>query len=385
MAAYSSICESETTKLLKDESCISELHKWIWLTVLPAIPGCYKSRLLPLFSDIHELYAADVEKLQFRGIHQQEAFDILLSSKHRERAWTIIDESKSMGISPIHINNPEYPFLLKMIPDAPLVLYRLGEPITGRCISVVGSRRATGYGINMAERLSSDLADAGFVIISGMARGIDTAAHTGALKSGGKTIAVLANSVDIIYPPENRALSERIVKNGTLLSEYPPGTPPLSYYFPVRNRIISGLSEAVLVIEAGEKSGSLITVQCALEQGRDVFAVPGNALSVTSRGCNRIIREGAGLVQEVEDILESLHEPETFQKKTKHSKLKNNLETLAYTERMLLNRIRMEPLSTGALCAQTGMNASEVQQTLLLLELKNVIIRDLDGTIHPRN
>ena len=178
--------------------------------------------------------------------------------------------------------------------------------LDGPAVAIVGSRAASPYGLAVGERLAADLAERGVVIVSGLARGVDSAAHRGALAAGGSTIAVLGSGADVIYPPEHERLAREIVPNGAILSELVPGTPPRKQFFPQRNRVISGLSRAVVVIEAGEKSGSLITARCALEQGRDVLAVPGNVLTGRNRGAHSLLRDGAKIVESADDIMEEL-------------------------------------------------------------------------------
>ncbi len=367
---------------------------WVWLSCLPSIRNYGKHLILSRFPDVGALFGADRPSLQRAEIDHPRVLSVLLSARYREQAMEILRDAGKLDIRIIHPGHPEFPRLLGHIPDSPIVLYRRGTWSAARCVAIVGSRRATGYGIGMAERLAADLASAGFTIISGLARGIDTAAHSGALQAGGRTVAVFGNGVECIYPPENRKLAERILENGAFLSEYPPGTPPAPFHFPVRNRIVSGLSEAVVVVEAGERSGSLITVQCALEQGRDVFAVPGNATSVTSRGCNRLIREGAGLVQEAADILETLaaerfsdilgtgaaNTGSSISRASSIHSMKRS-EPLEIPEQIVVGRLAREPLTPDQVCAQSGLTPSEVQQVLLMLELKRCVMRDMDGLI----
>ncbi|TMD16658.1 MAG: DNA-protecting protein DprA, partial [Chloroflexi bacterium] len=200
-------------------------------------------------------------------------------------------------------DDPGYPALLRAIADPPDRLYVRGTIPSGCMIAVVGSRRATPYGLRVAERLARELAGLGVVVVSGLARGVDAAAHRGALAAGGQTVAVLAGGLDRIYPPEHASMAEQIAGQGALLSEARDGTAPLPGLFPVRNRIISGLSRGLVVVEAAERSGALITARMALEQGREVFAVPGSIENPLTAGTHGLIRDGAGLVQGVEDVL----------------------------------------------------------------------------------
>jgi DNA processing protein len=212
------------------------------------------------------------------------------------------------AIAAIARANDDYPLHLRAVPSSPATLYVRGRilPDDALAVAVVGARRATPYGLEMAEQLGFALAARGVTVVSGLARGIDSAAHRGALASGGRTIAVLGSGVDVIYPPEHRRLAGDIAARGALVSQFAPGTPPLPYQFPERNRVIAGMSLAVVVVEAAERSGALITAGCAAELGRDVLAVPGRVTSPESRGAHRLIQDGAGLVQDVDDVIRAL-------------------------------------------------------------------------------
>lgn len=230
-----------------------------------------------------------------------------LCNKDLSRPIEILRFCKEKHVDVINIDDMEYPRKLFSIQNPPLVLYSYGylPPVDEQlCLTIVGSRSATMYGMTVAEKLSATLAKSGVVIVSGLARGVDTMAHKGALAGGGKTIGVLGCGIDIAYPPENRELMKRMVRQGAVITEFAPGEPPSPWHFPLRNRIVSALSEGVVVIEAHKRSGSLITAQMALEQGRDVFAVPGSIQSASNSGCNNLIKEGAKLVTGPMDILE---------------------------------------------------------------------------------
>jgi DNA processing protein len=215
------------------------------------------------------------------------------------------------GILPVPLGDDRYPPLLAMIPDPPVMLWTRGDAahLLRPCIAIVGSRAATPHGLEMSRRLAFDLARAGFVIVSGLARGIDSAAHSAALAAGGATAAVLGCGVDRVYPAEHAELARNVGSAGVVVSEFPPGCPPRQHHFPLRNRIISGLSHAVVVVEAPEKSGALITASAAAEQGRDVFAVPGPVVSGRNRGGHLLIRDGARLVESADDILQEIGRP----------------------------------------------------------------------------
>jgi DNA processing protein len=218
------------------------------------------------------------------------------------------------GIAPVPIWAPEYPALLRTIADPPPVLWVRGNvgALVNRSVAVVGSRAATPYALEVARRLAGELSDRGVTVVSGLARGVDAAAHRGSIDAGGATIAVLGSGPDIIYPAEHKELAVTISRNGALVSELGPGAPPLPEHFPMRNRLISGISLAVVVVEASEKSGSLITARCGLEQGRDVMAVPGSVLSGRNRGSHGLLKDGAKVVETADDILEGLGWPRTM-------------------------------------------------------------------------
>ncbi len=274
----------------------------------------------------------------------------------------------------------DYPKSLFEIPDPPPFLYVKGELRSSELsIAIVGSRRATSYGVMTTGKLAGALAGHGVCVVSGMARGVDTAAHKGALQAGGRSIGVLGCGIDQIYPPENRALFEEMAGKGCLVSEFPLGSLPLAENFPRRNRIISGLSKGVLVVEAAEKSGSLITAQYALEHGRDVFAVPGNISFATSRGSNRLIKQGAKLVDCVEDILEEL--PKGDLSFVDNPLFQTPRRTFALTpkEAAIYELLARSPLHIDDIITQTELTAGEVSSMLLHLELKGAVT-PLPGT-----
>ena len=232
----------------------------------------------------------------------------------RSLAADAVRRARAASIAVVPWSAPAYPAALSTIADPPPVLWTRGQvdALSAPAVAIVGSRAASPYGLAVAEQLAGDLAACGLVIVSGLARGVDSAAHRGALAAGGITVAVLGSGVDVIYPAEHASLSNAIEATGALVSELEPGTGPRPRFFPLRNRIISGLSRAVVVIEASEKSGSLITARCALDQGRDVLAVPGNILSGRNRGAHALLRDGARIVESADDVLEELGLARTF-------------------------------------------------------------------------
>lgn len=284
---------------------MAALKYWVWLATLPGLGTRTRLQLLEHFDSPEDIYYADEgELLLTPDITKAQA--ALLADKSLERTEQVLADCARDGQFILTMGDSLYPNRLRTIFDPPILLYGKGAlPMFDDevAVTVVGTRSCTPYGVRAASQLGYELARQGGLVISGLAKGIDGAAHQGALRAGGFTAAVLGGGVDVIYPPENRRLYEDIAATGVLLSEYPPGTEPRGGHFPVRNRIISGLSLAVVVVEAPEKSGALITANTALEQGRDVFAVPGPINAASSRGCNQLIRDGAGLVMEAWDVL----------------------------------------------------------------------------------
>ena len=265
-----------------------------------------------------------------------------------------------------------YPAPLRHIHDPPALLYLRGQLPQGDCLSIVGSRRATAGGLLLTREISAELAKRDLCIVSGLARGIDTAAHRGALDVDGKTIAVLGCGIDYIYPPENHNIFHQILENNAIISEFPPGTQPLPGHFPGRNRIISGLSRGVLIVEAADGSGSLITGDFALEQGRELFAVPGAVKSSTSAGTNRLIKEGAQVVTEAADILQLLW-PDSQTSSTKAAE-DQFLNTLDGSARKLYQSLNFEPQHSDELGRACGLTPMEVSATLLDLELRGGVL-----------
>jgi DNA processing protein len=278
------------------------------------------------------------------------------------------------GNALLTLADAEYPPLLLEIPDPPLLLYVNGRPalLAHPAIAVVGSRNATAQGVANAERFSEALSQAGLCVVSGMALGIDTAAHRGALRGPGSTVAVIGTGADVVYPSRNRALAHDIAAGGCLISEYPLGMPGIAANFPRRNRIISGLSRGVLVIEAAAQSGSLITARLAGEQGRDVFAVPGSIHSPLTKGCHLLIRQGAKLVESAQDILEELGSYGSPAR-----------SALPPPPSELLRQIGFDPVDADALATRCALDRAELGTQLLMLEMDGLIER-LPGGAYQR-
>ncbi len=347
-------------------------YYWFALRSVPLVGNVTFLRLLSRFGTPERALKASLAELSgVKGVSPQAAASIA-GHDYAGLARSECEKVQASGIQVVDILSRRYPRLLMEIPDPPPFFYLKGE-LDGSetAVAMVGSRRATQYGLCTATRLARDLALQGITVVSGMARGIDTAAHWGALKAGGRSVAVLGCGIDLVYPPENGALYQALSENGALISEFPMGTPPLAENFPRRNRIISALSRGVLVVEAGEGSGSLITAHYALEQGREVFAVPGNVSVSGSRGVNGLIKEGAKLVERVEDILEELSlEPQATLPLPKPGSFE-----LTPQEAELYALLCQGALQIDDIIVQSALTASEVSATLLRLEMKGAIVQ----------
>ena len=345
------------------------LEYWVGFSRVPGIGPVRLRTLLDHFGDIREAWGASAATLRAIGFDRRtiESF-VTLRSKLDLPAE--LERVFKLGVTVLTWESPGYPSLLKNIPDPPPVLYVQGELLARDewALAVVGTRRATVYGREATRSLVSGLAAGGVTIVSGLARGIDTHAHQVALDAGGRTIAVLGSGVDIIYPAQNRELAQRILENGALVSEYPLGTQPEGGNFPRRNRIISGLSLGVLVVEGSKRSGAMITADYAADQGREIFAVPGNILSPNSAGPNQLIQQGAKLVTTMGDILEELNLTMVAEQAEAREVIPDN-----ETEAMLLKHLSSEPIHVDELGRAAGLPISEVASTLTLMELKGKV------------
>jgi len=305
--------------------------------------------------------------------------DALKGFKDFESIEAELKALKDIGADVITINDAEYPVLLKNISDPPLVLYRKGRlPPGGIYISIVGSRKATFEGIGVSEKMASTLSSLGVTIVSGLARGIDSAAHRGALTGKGKTVAVLGSGIDVCYPSENLWLYKKICEEGAVVSEYGMGVKPLPFHFPERNRIIAGLSRGVIVIEASARSGSLITARLGLEYNRDVMAIPGSIFNEEHKGANRLIKEGARLIENIEDII-SLYLPDL----TSTLKDKNTID-MDEDESYIYSFIGHERTHIDDVIEKSNREAKNVLAIITRLELKEAI-RQFPGGFYLRN
>jgi DNA processing protein len=349
-----------------------EEYFWFALKSVPHVGNVTFRRLVDHFGTPERvLSATETELTAVRGIFPA-AVASILSHDYHETAERECAAARLGGATVVTLHSPHYPLVLLSLPDPPPFLYVKGELRSSEtAIAIVGSRRASAYGLSTTEKMARELARHGVTVVSGMARGIDTAAHRGALAEGGRSIGVLGCGVDLCYPAENRALFSEMAAKGALVSEFPMGTLPLAENFPRRNRIISGLSRGILVVEAAEGSGSLITAQCALEQGRDIFAIPGNIHSMNSRGANRLIKQGAKLVERVEDILEEL----PGRMPCTEAPLSSPRFSFSPQEAAVYSALSATPLHIDDLTLKCALTVSEVSAILLRLELNGVIIQ----------
>lgn len=306
----------------------------------------------------------------------------------RQRAIEELYRLKAQDIFLITPDHPDYPEALEPFPDRPVCLYCRGDItcLKALTLAIVGARSASDYGYRISMTLAADLAAEGACIVSGAAYGIDAAAHRGALKAGGATVAVLGCGVDVIYPASHARLLEEIAEKGALISEYPLGTAPEGFRFPVRNRIISGLSSAVIVVEAAERSGSLITARLALDQGREVFAVPGRVDSEKSAGTHRLIQQGAYLIHTAKDVLDELSWGHAGQPPRPGLALPEQAKPLSLSleEERILESLGTYPLDIDSIIQTSGLSAGQVHAALLHLELQQ-LIRQIPGQLYERS
>jgi DNA processing protein len=362
----------------------SERLDWITLSLVTGVGSRTAARLLDSFGTPKDVLAASRAALESFGL-KEDLIAPMQSSEPRRLAEAEFKKVQAMQADVLVLGDDRYPAALKQIHDPPLVLYAMGkldEVFNQPALAIVGTRRPSTYGTNAAGQLARDLATRGLVIVSGFARGIDTAAHRGALEAGGKTVAVLGTGLDVEYPRENRKLAQEIRENGALVTEFTLGTPPVPQNFPFRNRIISGLSLGVMVVEAQPHSGSLITARLALEQNREVLAVPGNITSSKSFGPNYLIKEGAKLVQTWRDVVEEF--PYDIKSKLlieEAASETTNQPTLVLSdpEAKVVGLLSTDaPVHMDELLMGSGLASSDLMRVLLDLEIKDVI-RQLPG------
>ena len=369
---------------MASENYDQERMAWLTLKLIPGLGNRSMQVLLRHFGSPQAVLRAGAGELKaVRGLRESARQALLGQQPIRspQREWEALQRA---DIGLLCCNDPDYPANLAAIPDPPLVLFVKGS-IEARdlvAVAVVGSRSASPLGVNFTERLCSDLAQQGVTVVSGLAVGIDSAAHRGALKGRGRTIAVLGCGIDVQYPRANLHLRKEIMESGAVVSEFPLGTPPLAGHFPLRNRIISGLALGVVVVEAADRSGSLITARLALEQGREVFAVPGIASHFRSTGPHRLLKQGAKLVENAEDVLEEIR-PLIKPSWSPPPQAAPVGETLSAEEKTLWEALSQEPLHVDELSRCLDWPVSRLMALLLGLELRGVV-RQLPGKLFVR-
>ncbi len=345
-----------------------ELKYWVTFSGIPGIGRVRISQLKEYFGSLQDAWQAPEGKLKQAGLDSR-SVDAPVTLRPRISIDAEMEKLERHRVNVLVCDDPNYPSRLREIHDYPPVLYVRGSlPAEDEhCLAIVGTRRPTVYGRQVTEEIVADLARSGITIISGLARGIDSVAHRAALDAGGRTVAVFGSGLDIVYPGENAKLAQAIMEHGALVSEYPLGVKPKPENFPLRNRIMSGLSLGVLVVEAGERSGALITAEQALEQNREVFAIPGSILSPASQGTNRLIQEGAKLVRNYADILQELNLTIVVQQaEIKEFSPANEIESA------ILEQLSSEPNHIDEICRRSGLTMPEVSSTLSMLELKGI-------------
>ncbi len=353
----------------------------MWLSRIDGLNIKKQQLLLEYFESARDVFFAKRTLLGSLTYLNEQNVSSIVAMQNEQIIVKYANELEKTGIRFVPFGCEEYPELLTYINEPPMGLYIIGKPLPteNKFLSVIGSRKCSEYGLNVTHRLSKEVAKFGVVVVSGMARGIDSMANKGALDSGGYTIAVLGGGADVCYPPENKELMERIKQSGCIISEYPPGAKPLPRNFPARNRIISGLSQATLVVEAGKQSGTSITAGQALDEGREVLAVPGDITSVFSYGTNELIKNGAAMVTCCEDILDALGI--SYSEYTHDNKVS---ESLSPEEKIVYNVLSFEPKSFDSIINETRSSANSINYVITILEIKG-LIKKLPGRRYIKN
>ena len=378
---------------------------WVWLSLRPGLGPVKQRKLLDLAGSPAELYAAGEEALARMGISQ--AARTALLDKSLDRPRRILQDCEALGITVLTPGADAYPAALRRTADTPAVLYCLGRlPVSGErpWIGLVGARQADRRGLALARRFGAEIAACGGLVVTGMARGVDAAAAEGALDQGGPVVGVLGSGADVVYPRENAQLFARAAAQGCLLSEYPPGTAPDARHFPARNRIISALSDGIVVIQAGAESGALITARWAADQGRDVFSVPGPPEEPLSKGCNQLLRDGARLAESGLDVMReyAYRYPGTVRMQNAECRMQNEgsgirdqgsgtcsgiqcaprdsarppVEGLTSEQRAIVAALEGGPMQLDALIDKTGLPASQVLPQLTVLQIKKILSQE---------
>jgi DNA processing protein len=342
---------------------------WIGFNLVKGIGTVRLRVLIDTFGDLQSAWEAPVDALRAAGLSAK-VVESLVKVRTEISLEVVSERIRSAGTEVLTWQDEDYPGRLREVNGSPPVLYVRGDllPEDEWAVAIVGTRRMTSYGRQIAEKVARTMASSGVTVVSGLARGVDAVAHRAALDAGGRTLAVLGSGIDRIYPPEHKRLAEKISNRGALISDYPFGTPPEAFNFPPRNRIISGLSMAVVVIEAGTRSGALITASFAADQGRDVFAVPGNINAPQSKGANALIQKGARPMLDPRDILEALNLTKITEYRTARTVLPSDAK-----EAQMFNILANEPLHVDDISSQTELPIEEVTATLALMELKGMV------------
>lgn len=371
----------------------NELCDWLALSFVAGVGRRTAGVMLERFGSPKAILEATTTVLHANGL-KPECVESIKDPEHHERAKRELDRLREHGAELIVLFDERYPVLLKEIYDPPILLYvrgDLGRALAQPAVAVVGSRLCSTYGRNASEMFARSLAENGVTIISGLARGIDAAAHQGAIAGGGLTVGVMGTGIDVIYPKDHRELADQVEKHGALITEFPIGTPPLSQNFPFRNRVISGLCLGVIVVEGAERSGSLITARMAYEQGREVFAVPGNITSSKSFGPNFLIKDGAKLIQTWQDVIEEFppqHKARIIADSRNDRRREDQPEidelVLSEIERQVLSLIKLdEPMQIDPLIYESKLGLPDLMSALLKLEMMGRI-RQLPGKCFVR-
>lgn len=356
------------------------------LNGLPAVGPVMLRRLLDAFeNDPVAVLAGDRQKLlKVQGVGEKASSVLINWSEHFDLAKEI-ERMKASGMRFIGQTDEPFPPMLRETFDPPIGLYWKGEYNVDRpCVAIVGTRKGTLYGLGVAKRFASELARLGFCIVSGMARGTDTAAHEGALEVGGKTVAVLGCGLDIVYPPENLDLYKRIAVEGAVASEFPIGRRADRQTFPMRNRVVAGMCEAVIVVESDCAGGSMITARFAGEQGRQIMAVPGRIDQAASAGCHQLIRDGATMVTSVDDVLEELRYARPTQTEAELPMEASGPNLSDLEQEVLACLAGGELCASDQICQQTNRSSAEVSATLMGLEIKRLLVKRADGRFEAR-
>ena len=369
----------------RDNSSLSEKHAFLILNALPMVGSVLCQRLLQRFhGNVVSIFnSSEAELLSIKGLGKETVNKI----QNWRKYFDLEKELSSISSRKIHfvtLNDPYYPKILKEIYDPPIGFYHIGEmkEIAQPCVSIVGTRMASLYGRKQAREIARELAKLGFCIVSGMARGIDYEAHMGALEVGGQSVAVFGNGLDIIYPPEHLELYQALLEQGCVISEFALGRGADKHSFPMRNRIVAGLSSSVIIVESGVRGGSMITANFAIEYGREVFAVPGRLDQAQSLGCLQLIKEGATMFTSIQGLLEevdhrnNIHSIAQFE--TPNQSI--NYASLSDSERKVLSVLQEgERLSVNEIAETTNENISAINALMIQLELKHCVSKAIDG------